>query len=107
MPHDPIIDHGDFYQTTLLRKQMPEHIKEIKAAIGEETFAPVEKQIQQIDHIFNSVMNISKKMYTQSEFYFVYAEAQRYTNREEFLEIFTNNVYFLFNSNKEYPSLIA
>jgi hypothetical protein len=88
-----------------MRKQLPEHIEKVKAAIGEETFAPVEKQIQQLDHIFNNVVNISKKMYTQSDFYFVYAEAQRYTNREEFIEIFTNNVYFLSNNNKEYQSL--
>ena len=80
-------------------------MEKVKTAIGEELFTPVEKQIEQLDHIFNNVVNISKKMYSQSEFYFVYAEAQRYTNREEFLEIFTNNVYFLSNSNKEYPQL--
>ena len=105
IPHDPIVDHSDFHQTNQMWKQLPEHIEKVKAAIGEEMFAPVEKQIQQLDHIFNNVVNISKKMYSQSDFYFVYAEAQRYTNREEFLEIFTNNVYFLSNSNKEYPSL--
>ena len=105
IPHDPIVDHSDFHQTNQMWKQLPEHIEKVKATIGEEMFAPVEKQIQQLDHIFNNVVNISKKMYTQSDFYFVYAEAQRYTNREEFLEIFTNNVYFLSNNNKEYPSL--
>ena len=107
IPHDPIIDHSDFHQTNQLRKQLPEHMEQVKAIIGEELFAPIEKQIQQLDHIFNNVVNISKKMYSQSDFYFVYAEAQRYTNREEFLEIFTNNVYFLSNSNKEYMSLTS
>ena len=87
-------------------KQLPEHMEKVKAAIGEEIFAPVERQIQQLDHIFNNVVNISKKMYSQSDFYFVYAEAQRYTNREEFLEIFTNNVYFLSNNNKEHIPLL-
>ncbi len=106
IPHDPIIDHGDFYQTNQMRKQLPDHIEKVKAAIGEEAFAPVEKQIQQIDHIFNNVMNISKKMYSQSDFYFVYAEAQRYTDRKEFTETFTNTIYFLSNNNKEYIPLL-
>ncbi|MCX6822676.1 MAG: 3'-5' exonuclease [candidate division SR1 bacterium] len=106
IPHDPIVDHSDFHQTNQMRKQLPEHMGKVKAAIGEELFAPVEKQIQQLDHIFNNVVNISKKMYSQSDFYFVYAEAQRYTNREEFLEIFTNNVYFLSNNNKEHIPLL-
>lgn len=106
IPHDPIVDHSDFHQTNQMWKQLPEHIEKVKAAIGEEMFAPVEKQIQQLDHIFNNVVNISKKMYSQSDFYFVYAEAQRYTNREEFLEIFTNNVYFLSNNNNEYLPLL-
>lgn len=106
IPHDPIVDHSDFHQTNQMWKQLPEHMEKVKAAIGEEIFAPVERQIQQLDHIFNNVVNISKKMYSQSDFYFVYAEAQRYTNREEFLEIFTNNVYFLSNNNKEHIPLL-
>jgi hypothetical protein len=103
MPHDPIIDHGDFYQTTLLRKQLPEHLEKIAGSISEEDMQLLMKQIQHIDKIFNSVVSISKKMYNQSDFYFVYAEAQRYTDRKEFLEIFKNNVYFLSNGNKDYP----
>jgi superfamily II DNA or RNA helicase len=65
------------------------------------------KQIQHIDKIFNGVVNISKKMYNQSDFYFVYAEAQRYTDRKEFVDIFKNNIYFLSNSNKDYTSPIT
>ena len=105
IPHDPILEHGDFYQTSLMWRQIPEHIEAIKNVMEEEEFAHIEKQIQDIDHIFNGVVNISKKMHSQSDFYFVYAEAQRYTDRKEFVDVFTNNVYFLSNNNKDYPPL--
>ena len=103
IPHDPIIDHGDFYQSTLLRKQIPGYMEKISDSISPEDLQTLDKQIQHIDKIFNGVVNISKKMYNQSDFYFVYAEAQRYTDRKEFVEIFKNNIYFLSNGNKEYP----
>jgi hypothetical protein len=105
IPHDPIIDHGDFYQTTLLRKQMGEHLAKVSEIISPEDNEQLTKQIEHIDKIFSGVVNISKKMYTQSDFYFLYAEAQRYTDRKEFTEIFKNNVYFLSNSNNQYESL--
>ena len=103
IPHDPIIDHSDFYQSTLLRKQIPEYMEKISDSISPEDLQTLDKQIQHIDKIFNGVVNISKKMYNQSDFYFVYAEEQRYTDRKEFVEIFKNNIYFLSNGNKEYP----
>jgi hypothetical protein len=102
IPHDPIIDHGDFYQTTLLWKQMAEHLEKIAEILAQEDMMLLTKQIEHIDKIFNGVVNISKKMYNQSDFYFVYAEGQRYTDRKEFVDIFKNNVYFLSNGNKDY-----
>jgi hypothetical protein len=82
---------------------MPEHMEKITSIVSPEDMQLLKKQIQHIDKIFNGVVNISKKMYNQSDFYFVYSEGQRYTDRKEFLDIFKNNVYFLSNGNKDYP----
>jgi hypothetical protein len=40
-------------------------------------------------------------MYGNSDFYFTYAESQKYTDRKEFIDVFKNKVIFFSNTNKQ------
>ena len=40
-------------------------------------------------------------MYGNSDFYFTYSEAQKFTDRKEFVEIFSNKVIFFTNTNTQ------
>jgi hypothetical protein len=51
------------------------------------------------------LVDVQKIMYNQSEFYFTYAEAVKYTNRDEFREVFPSWVYFLSDFERWYPKL--
>lgn len=99
--HDPIRDHGDFYQSNLLRKQLIERKEGLKDIISEENYAILEKHIAHIQKVFDSVINIFKKMYGNGEFYFTYGEAQKFTDRKEFVDVFKNKVVFFSNTNKQ------
>ncbi len=61
--------------------------------------------MDQIQKVFDNVVNIFKKMYGNSEFYFTYGEAQKYTDRKEFIDIFKNKVIFFSNTNIQLPKL--
>ena len=99
--HDPIREHGDFYQTNLLRKQLIEKKDKLKTIISEENYINLDKHIAHIQKVFDSVLNVFKKMYGNgSEFYFTYGEAQKYTDRKEFVDIFKSKVVFFTNTNK-------
>jgi hypothetical protein len=45
-------------------------------------------------------------MYNQSDFYFTYAESVKYTNRDEFKDVFPSWVYFLSDFEKWYPKML-
>ncbi|MFA6256548.1 MAG: hypothetical protein WC606_05255, partial [Candidatus Absconditabacterales bacterium] len=49
--------------------------------------------------VFDGMVNIFKKMYGNSDFYFTYGEAQKFTDRKEFTDIFKNKVIFFTNTN--------
>ncbi|MEI6672388.1 MAG: hypothetical protein WCL02_03340 [bacterium] len=51
--------------------------------------------------MFDSVLNIFKKMYGNGEFYFTYGEAQKFTDWKEFTDIFKNKVIFFTNTNTQ------
>ncbi|MBQ2600695.1 hypothetical protein II582_05115 [bacterium] len=45
----------------------------------------------QIEHFFSitdTVAKVQRKMYNQSDFYFLFSEDTKFTNRDEFLDIF-------------------
>ncbi len=47
-------------------------------------------------------------MYGQSDFYFLFSEDTKFTNRDEYLDIFENHhTIFLSNHEKSYPPLIS
>lgn len=100
--HDPIRDHGDFYQSNLLWKQLLEKKEGLKNILSPENYTILEKHIAHIQKVFDSVIQIFKKMYGNgSEFYFTYSEAQKFTDWKEFTDIFKNKVVFFTNTNHQ------
>lgn len=105
--HNPIREHGDFYQSNLVRKQLWEKKENLKNIISEENYTIVEKHFAHIQKVFDSVVNVFKKMYGNGEFYFTYGEAQKFTDRKEFVDIFKNKVLFFTNTNKQAPAITS
>lgn len=99
--HDPIRDHGDFYQTNLVRKQLLDKKDQLQNTLSKENFEILEKHITHIQKVFDSVVNVFKKMYGNGEFYFTYGEAQKFTDRKEFTDVFKNKVIFFTNTNTQ------
>lgn len=99
--HDPIRDHGDFYQTNLSWKQLMDKKESLKNILSEENYAILEKHIAHIQKVFDSVVNVFKKTYGNGEFYFTYWEAQKFTDRKEFIDVFKNKVIFFTNTNTQ------
>ena len=99
--HDPIREHGDFYQSNLLWKQVLEKKEGLKSILSEEKYSTIEKHIAHIQKVFDSVIQVFKKMYGNGEFYFTYGEAQKFTDWKEFLDIFKNKVVFFTNTNTQ------
>ncbi len=106
LSHDPIIEHGDFYKTNLLRKQMMEKKETLKDILSPENYQLLTKHFDQIQHIFNNVVTITKRMYGNGDFYFTYNETQKFTDRKEFIDIFKNKVIFFSNTNTQLSPLI-
>lgn len=96
---NPVTTEPNFYKTNLLRKQIIEYFPNIEKELEESDFSIIKKQIDHIDKIFNTVININKRM-MNDEMYFVYSEQTQFTSRSEFIEIFPNNIYFFSNSDK-------
>ena len=105
--HDPIRDHGDFHQTNLVRKQLLDKKEKLQNTLSKENFEILEKHIAHIQKVFDSVLNIFKKMYGNGEFYFTYGEAQKFTDRKEFTDIFKNKVIFFTNTNLQWAQITS
>lgn len=101
LQHDPIQDHGDFYQTNLLRKQLLEKHQSLETSLSSDNYTTITKHLNNIQKVFDNVVNINKKMYGNSDFYFTYSEAQKFTDRKEFIEIFGNKIVFFTNTNTQ------
>jgi hypothetical protein len=62
-----------------------------------------------IDHFMAVVwwlVQVNKTMYGQWDFYFVYSEATKFTNWDEFTDIFTSQTVFLSNYEKSYKNIV-
>jgi len=105
IPHDPIRDHGDFYQTNLLRKQLVEKKEGLQKTLSEDNYNLLDKHFAQIQKVFDGVVNVFKKTYGNGEFYFTYGEAQKFTDRKEFTDVFKNKVIFFSNTNTQAKKL--
>jgi len=103
---NPILENIDFFETNSLIKKFDSHKKLLEAALESSDF---EKLWTKIDHMFAIIwwlVQINKKMYSQSDFYFIYSEATKFTNWDEFTENFPSHTLFLSNYDKSYPALL-
>jgi len=65
----------------------------------------LDKHFAQIQKVFDGVVNVFKKTYGNGEFYFTYGEAQKFTDRKEFTDVFKNKVIFFSNTNTQAKKL--
>ena len=73
----------------------------MRAILSEENNVILDKHIAHITKVFDSVVNVFKKMYGNGEFYFTYGEAQKFTDWKEFTDVFKNKVVFFTNTNMQ------
>lgn len=103
---NPIIGSVNFYETNKLFQQFLSYKDTLSECLDSLDFENLWYKINEFISICSWVIEVKKVMYNQSEFYFTYSEATKYTNWDEFKDIFVSNVYFLSNQEKSYPSLI-
>lgn len=101
---DPLVTNTNFYKSKILWEHLKELFIEVKKICSVEDYKILEKHMDHMDHIFNTLMNIQKKA-TNNDYYFVYNEATKYTSWSEFMDIFTTNVYFFSNSDTQAPMI--
>ncbi len=105
--HNPIWEHGDFHQTNQLRKQLLDKKEGLEKVLSKDNYKLLDKHMTHIKKVFNGIINIFKKMYGSSDFYFTYSESQKYTDWKEFVDIFKNKVVFFSNTGTQFTPLIS
>ncbi len=104
MQVDPLTTNPNFYKSNLLREQIKENYLVLKDSCEADDFLMLDRHMQHMNTIFNTVMSIQKKA-SNTDYYFVYNETTKYTSRSEFMDIFTTSVYFFSNSDTKSPAL--
>ena len=97
---NPIVSSIEFYQTKLLLPRLEEFWPKLEKVLQSWDFKTLRLQIEHFFSITETVAKVQRKMYAQSDFYFLFSEYTKFTNRDEFLDIFGNH-YTLFLSNHE------
>ena len=103
---NPILENINFYETNKLILQFPKHKSVLQECLNSDDFETLWSKIDQFFGIIAWIVDVKRIMYNQSEFYFTYWESVRYTNWDEFKEIFPSNVYFFSDFEKWYPKLL-
>lgn len=104
---NPIVSSIEFYQTKLLLGKLKEFWPKLEAVLQPTDFKTLRLQIEHFFSITETVAKVQRKMYSQSDFYFLYSEDTKFTNRDEFLDIFTNHhTLFFSNYEKTYNKLL-
>ncbi len=104
---NPILDNINFYETNKLLDQFGKYKTLLQECLQIDDFQPLWSNIDQFLSVLSGLVDVKKIMYDQSDFYFTYAEATRYTNRDEFKDIFPSWVYFFSDWEKWYPKLLS
>lgn len=97
MQVNPIIDNLDFVKTNWLLSQFSYYESAFKTLLWDD-FDQFWSGFAHMIHVFSGIMYVSKKMYNQWDFYFVYWESSKFTNRSEFTDIF-NDFHSIFLSH--------
>ena len=104
---NPIVDSLDFYQTNHLLPKLREFSEILPSVLHPQDFNILRKQIEHFFSICDTVAKVQRKMYNQSDFFFLFSEDAKFTNRDEFKEIFhRNHIVFLSNYERSYQKLI-
>ncbi len=104
---NPIVSSIEFYQTKLLLEKFKEFWPKLERLLQTSDYKTLWSQIQHFFLITETVAKVQRKMYGQSDFYFLFSEDTKFTNRDEFLDIFMDHhVLFLSNHEKTYTCLL-
>jgi hypothetical protein len=106
---NPIVTNPDFYQTNLLIPKLSSFQEPLQTLLHPADFNTLRKQIEHFLAICETIAKVQRKMYGQtgSEFYFLFSEEAKFTNRDEFKEIFhRNHIVFCSNHEKTYPKIV-
>lgn len=103
---NPILENINFYETNKLILQFPEHKSMLQECLNSTDFDNLWTMMDNLFHVLWNIVDVKKIMYEQSEFYFTYWESTKYTNREEFKDIFPSGIYFFSDFEKTYPKLL-
>ncbi|HKL43684.1 MAG TPA: 3'-5' exonuclease [Candidatus Absconditabacterales bacterium] len=103
---NPILDSIDFFETNSLIKRFDSHRGLLESALDSIDFNRLWSKIDHMFAIISGLVQVNRRMYNQSEFYFVYSEATKFTNWDEFTDIFPSHTLFLSNYDKSYPKLL-
>ncbi|MDR2541374.1 MAG: hypothetical protein LBD11_06560 [Candidatus Peribacteria bacterium] len=106
---NPIVSHSDFYQTNLVLPKFKAFREKLKAVLHETDFTTLWKQIEHFFDITETIAKVQRKMFGQTgtDFYFLFSEEAKYTNREEFKDIFQkNHIVFFSDHEKQYQQVV-
>lgn len=103
---NPILENINFYETNKLVLQFPDYKSLLQECLEDEDFQALWMKVDQLFTVLTWLIDVQKVMYNQSDFYFTYAESVKYTNRDEFKDIFPSGVYFLSDFEKWYPKML-
>ena len=105
---EPLKGNISFYQTNKLLDRFDLEWKPLlEEVLSSAEFNTVWKQIEHMQVIFQGMMIVEKKMWSKSDFYFVYSEEVKFTNREDFLAEFKDHkIIFLTNNDTTVPKLL-
>lgn len=101
----------DFYQTNKMLSRIGEFEAGLKEVLSEADFNTLWKQIEHFLEISENIAKLTRKVYGQGAetgYYFLFSEDTKFTNWDEFKEIFQQDkkIIFLSNQEKGYKKLI-
>ena len=103
---NPILENINFYETNKLFLQFPDYKALLQECLEDEDFQVLWTKIDQLFTVLTWLVDVQKVMYNQGDFYFTYAESVKYTNWDEFKEIFPSWIYFLSDFERWYPKML-
>ncbi len=105
--YNPIIDNYNFHKTSILRPKYTQHLQQLQQTLLEEDYKLLKKHITHIEFILNTLVTINKRTHNKNgDFYFTFQETNKFTNWDEFTDIFEDRqVIFLSHSDTQYPKI--
>jgi hypothetical protein len=107
---NPIVANPDFYQTNLLLPKLRAFQEILQSILHPADFSTLRKQIEHFLAICETIAKVQRKMFGQTgtDFYFLFSEEIKFTNREEFKEIFhRNHIVFFSHHEEHYPHIVT